>query len=389
MKKILYIADIFGPNFIKIRKPKNNLSFAGSAKVLSIASALKYYGHDLIIYSYGSISNNSFKFYSSFDETILDQDKNNIKIHYGFTFDNKYLRLILSYLSALIFIPKIIYENSINIIIIYNLTTINLIILLIGKLFNLKIILQYEDGATLSREMGRSKIKSVFYFFEIIAKKLADGIFGPTKKLILRKYKAKVIPGILGDDLLVKKKVKNTNTNSLNNSIKIIYAGGFDKSKGIDLFLKAINHINFKIEMIVTGNGPILPEIKKLCVHNRHSVKFCQSVSRKKLIKYLNWADVGINPHLNIHEGGAMPFKIIEYLGTCGTVFSNSLDGMPKKLKSKVYLYKGENLTDISIGFKLFLKKWPKLKKTSESRIMWTRKNYSKKKIGKELLNLF
>jgi glycosyltransferase involved in cell wall biosynthesis len=389
MKNLLYVADILGSKLIRKRKIKKNLSHAGTTKTLNIASALKSYVNSMYIYSPGSPAENKFIWYPSITELIQCSDKKKIKIQYGFAYDLIFIRGIVSFFSTLIFLPKIIIKKSINIIIIYNLTFTNMLTIILAKLFGLKILLEYEDSATASRVKSKNIIKSFFFIYEFIASKLVDGILAPTKKLTLQIKDNVIIPGIVGDDIISKINKSNKIYNCKSNiPLKIIYAGGFDKSKGIDIFLKAINLIDFKIKMIVTGAGPMAPQIKKLCTENKHSIKFYKGVRRDKLIKYLNWADVGINAHLNIHAGGSWPFKVVEYLATCGTVFSNKIDGMPEQLKSKLFLYKGDSMQDVYDGFKLFIKNWPKLRNTANIRRKWAIKNYSTKKIGKQIINL-
>lgn len=389
MRNILYVADILGSELIKKRKIKKNLSYAGTTKTLNIVSALQDYTNNIFIYSPGSPAENKFIWYPSITELFEIPSKKKIEILYGFAYDNKFIREIVSFFSILFFLPKIIIQKSINIIIVYNLNFINVFILVVAKLFGLKVLLEYEDSATASREKSKNIIKSIFVIYEIIAFKLVNGIIAPTKKLTLNIKNNIIVPGIIGDDITLKTNKSNKIYNHKSNiPLKVIYTGGFDKSKGIDIFLKAISLIDFKIEMIVTGTGPMAPLIKKLCTKNKHSIKFYKEVTRDKLIEYLNWADVGINPHLNIHAGGSWPFKVVEYLATCGTVFSNKLDGMPRQLKSKLFLYKGDNVQDVYDGFNSFIKNWPKLRNSVNSRKAWAFKNYSSKKIGKQISNL-
>lgn len=390
MKNILYIADIHGPKLVKIRKIERNLSFAGTTKVLNIASALQNIVNNIYVYSAGSPAENKFKWYASTVELVSNKNKKKINIQYGFAFDNKFIRGTINFLSSFFFISKILKRKSINIIIIYNLTFINLLIIVFAKLFNLKVLLEYEDSVIASRETSRIFFKSFFYIYEFIASKLIDGVLCPTEKLTLGIDNKVILPGIIGDDIYL----KNSKYKKINNNfhsiipLKIIYAGGFDKSKGIDLFLEAINMIDLNIEMVVVGNGPLTQKIEDLCLQNRHSIKFFQSISRDKLVNHLYWADVGINTHLNIHRGGSWPFKVVEYLATCGTVFSSKLESMPSDLKSKLFLYDGESVLDIYNGFNLFIKKWPTLRNSANTRIAWTLKNYSGKKIGKQIMNL-
>lgn len=386
MKNILYIADIFGPKFIKKRKPIKNLSFAGTTKVLSIASSLINYGIKINIYSMGSPAERSFTFKKSFSEKI-DLGNKYIDIIYGFSFDFPLIREIFSSISMIIKIPKFINSNSIDTLIIYNLSTFNVLFSLIFKLFGLNIILQYEDSVTESRDK-KNNIKKLLKFYEIIIFHIAKGVFGPTKKLTLKHRNSLVIPGIISEDILASNLKTKYSHKEKNESLKIIYAGGLDKSKGIDLFLKALDFIDYDIEMIICGTGPIEKQIQNLCKTNKHTIKFLGVVDRNELIKYLYWADIGINCHLDIHSGGSWPFKVIEYLATCGTVFSSRLNSMPEELDSKIYLYDGYDVSAIYNSFKSFIKKWPLIKTSSNQRRNWAIKNYSSKVIGEKLHNL-
>lgn len=99
--------------------------------------------------------------------------------------------------------------------------------------------------------------------------------------------------------------------------------------------------------MVVCGVGLLDKRINQLCKSGRHDIQFLGLVSKYEVIKLMIWGDVGVNPHRNdLHNDGTWPFKVVEYLGTCGTVFCCNSGGISKDLRDKLFIYDGNEVAN-------------------------------------------
>jgi glycosyltransferase involved in cell wall biosynthesis len=171
--------------------------------------------------------------------------------------------------------------------------------------------------------------------------------------------------------------------------LRLIYAGGLDPSKGVDLFLRAVEQIDSPLEIHICGKGPLEEKIVKLCSTSRHVATFHGLVSRKELLELMVHADVGVNAHRSdLHEGGSWPFKVVEYLATCGTVFCNSSGNIPMEMQAQLFLYQSNELSGITTAFRDFIQAWPSLQKSSSQRRAWALEQFGAKGIVNQLETL-
>lgn len=388
---ILYIADIHGPEIIQVRGIKRNLSLAGYAKVCAIAESLRLFGHRVTILSYGSPAEGSGKNFPAMQELIQQFHGDGLQVIYVRAIDIKILRDFYSGLCALFKLPSLIRKNSIDTVIVYNLSIANLLLATVSKIQGCNIFFEYEDSIRISRNGP----KSIFFKwftggYEALARQLARGsisasvelseAFNPDRKFI--------IPGILGRDISDLSNYPRAGVWDSSRAIRLIYAGGLDHSKGLDRFLGALLGMNspYPIEMRICGSGPQETLIKEICQRSGGQVQFLGLVSREELLNQLMWADVGINPHRSdLHYGGTWPFKVVEYLATCGTVFCSNTNYLSNDLAAHLFLYEGNSEAQIRDAFRLFLNQWPKLSMSIESRRKWAIGKYSLEAIGSEL----
>lgn len=390
-RSVLFFADIQGPDIIKTRSIRRNISIAGNPKVIGICNALKLFNHNVVVYSLGSPAERSGKFYPAYKEAVRDIKSTSIDILYGATIDNRLFRGTVGAIYAAAALPIIINRYSIDTIIVYNITFLSLAISVVSKIFGIKVFLEYEDSARASRETLPLRWKKVYRIHELIFSKIASGVFAANNGLIecIGIANSYCLPGILNEDLT---SISLTNERQLykpNQPIKLIYAGGLDASKGIDRFIEAIDSINEPIKMVVCGIGVLDERIKELCRSSRHDIQFLGLISRDEMIKLMIWADVGINPHRNdLHNGGTWPFKVVEYLGACGTVFCCNSGEIPKELRDKLFMYDGNEVSEIREAFLRFLDRWPELSIGAADRRMWAIKQFSVYGVGLHLHSL-
>jgi glycosyltransferase involved in cell wall biosynthesis len=389
--RLLYLADIQGPGLIAKRGIERNLSFAGTAKVFGICQSMLIAGFHVRIFSPGSPAEKTGRYYSKTNEKIIDQF-GVIDIEYGASMDDRIGRFLFSIFGALVTVPKIIKNNAIELVVIYNLSTTNILSALVARILGCKVYLDYEDGVTASRTTQHSAVRSFLLSYEWLAKKVVSGVIGASKELASRinVENSMVIPGILDEGTLQHAKGLPKSLWTLDRALRIIYAGGMDESKGIDRFLMALQNVvlDYEVELVVCGHGPMSKKVSDLCQQNIQGmrIRFLGVVSREELINCLCWADVGINPHRSdFHKGGSWPFKVAEYLALCGTVFSNRTNKISPELEKRLWLYEGDEVGSITFALQSFLKDWPLISIGSNERREWAISEFSARTLSLRL----
>ncbi len=389
--RLLYLADIQGPELISTRGINRNLSYAGTIKVFSICQSLLMGGHQVYIYSPGSPAERTGRYYPKINEKIINE-YGNIYIEYGASKDDRFFRFILAIYGAIVNTPKLIRKHSIKLVIIYNLSTVNILSSIIARFLGCKVILEYEDSVVATRGARSSFSKSFFLFYEYLAKKIISGVLAASEELSYRigVNNSVVVPGILDYETMQAALRYPKVIWTEGRSLRLIYAGGLDSSKGIDRFLRAVIDIrfDFSVELEIYGHGPISEEIAMLAQQRlpNMQIRFVGRVPRAHLINRLSWADVGINPHRSdLHDGGSWPFKVVEYLALCGTVFSNKTNKINPDLRSRLWEYDGNEAEQIANAFQDFLDSWPQISKKSDERRRWALSEFSSETFGAKI----
>jgi glycosyltransferase involved in cell wall biosynthesis len=391
---VLYIADIHGPKLIEARGIRRNISLAGYAKVCAIAESLQRFGYRVVVLSFGSPAEGSGMWFSAMKEFIPQSQGDALQVFYVRAIDIKIFRDFYSGLCSLVKLLNLIRRDSIKTVIVYNLSIANLLLAATSKIFGCRIFFEYEDSARISRSGPKFIFGSwLTGAYEILARWLANGSFSASLELsqVFGADRRIVIPGILGQDIAdISRGVKRELWNP-SRPLRLIYAGGLESSKGLDLFLGALLGMSHScpVEMRICGSGPQERLVKELCRRSNGRVVFLGLVSRAELLNQLIWADVGINPHRSdLHNGGTWPFKVVEYLATCGTVFCSKTNDISGDLAAQLFLYEGNSEKKIRDAFVSFLEQWPHLLVMADSRKKWALEKYSLTAVGSTLNTL-
>nr|WP_246169854.1 glycosyltransferase [Alkalibaculum sporogenes] len=98
----------------------------------------------------------------------------------------------------------------------------------------------------------------------------------------------------------------------------LLYQGGVQDGRGIEKIVRTMRYLDFKIILIILGNGSLIPDLKHLTkelkIENR--VFFHDAVSQEILLDYTSSADLGIHLMENtcLNHYYALPNKIFEYI---------------------------------------------------------------------------
>ncbi len=390
---ILFVANVQGADLIKRRGIRRNLSIAGNTKVFGICAALSNTNRTIGVYSPGTAAERTGRFHSATTERV---GSNAIPVWYGATGDNRVFRFGIELIALITTLPNLIKKQQAGIIIVYNLSLLTLAAAVIAKLHGCKLILEYEDSALAARTQRPPLWKKLFRLQEILMRKWCFGVYAPSPELLDAVGSANrlLLPGVLNSALVhasVESKMRpDLPEISPDAPLKLLYSGGLDKSKGIDRFLKAAEQIKTPLEIHICGTGPLADEVKVLCERSRHKAIFHGLVEQNQLTSLQTHCHVGLNPHRSdLHGGGVWPFKVVEYIAGCGTVFCCRTGRVPEDLARHLYLYDGDSVENIVVALRDFIARWPELSAEAATRREWAIEQFGPAAVARKLESLF
>lgn len=185
-----------------------------------------------------------------------------------------------------------------------------------------KIAAIYEDEI-LNRGVTAFLVRKIVYMLDKFAlakaKKIAVHSALFYSKLVQRRNfkpdnKCLLLPP--GIDMTTIKKVKKLKIKSEKSNIKIGYVGSLYWWQGVDTLTYAINIVKKEIpnvKFIIVGDGPLRPQIEKLCKKLKLNFEITGYLSHEKALEWLSLLDVMVLPRKRISTTETIiPIKVLE-----------------------------------------------------------------------------
>ena len=288
-------------------------------------------------------NHSSQKFYDKGFRKKINWSKS-ITQGYNYFYNNKHAIL-----------KKILTDKEINYVWIHGSKSFyNLIIIIISKLLNKKILLREENFMNSKKRSFFNITSNKFFYFFLdffIFKYLSIGI--KNKKYYLKNNvnlnKIINVPYCVDNDFFFQKKTKNKKTNFIN----FLFAGKLNKTKGLDILIKAFQDISLKkklktkYKLTIVGNGDCFKKLKKIVKKEKLSfIKILNFQTQVHLKKIYNKSDILILPSrfepwgLVINEAMNAGNAIIcsDNVGSANDLVRNKING---------FIFKNENTEDL------------------------------------------
>jgi glycosyltransferase involved in cell wall biosynthesis len=210
-------------------------------------------------------------------------------------------------------IVKLVKKNNYTYCIFYNFIPQTVIPALIFKLLTQKpIVLEYEDDYSFFRH--NKYYKYFNKFFLRISKKLLNGVICVNNKMLdqFRFLKNKtVIRGIFEPMFYKRLHLKNST-----NIPKIMFSGSLNDMRGIDVFISALEKVKNRVEVIITGKGPLENLVYKGTKNPLVKLRYYGHIPYEEYVELLKESDIAISCYKIAHpmNNHIFPSKIIEYM---------------------------------------------------------------------------
>lgn len=373
---IAYLCNYMLEDVMNKRRNSKTYAQAANNKIEQIAASLILSGHRLHILSSGLTNNRSAKWYKGFRSEIKPD------LYYASIFDLPLINSLWSALSLIGLVRKLHKQQHVDAILFWNYKPEVALAALYCKLkYGIKMIVDYEDGYYALHHLGRKT--KIFTMIEKFVSRYIDGAILISKHMEPR-VKDKpcfVLPGITNQKLIrPREQSKKTN-----DPITLMYAGGLDYERGIDVLLDALKYTAEDFKLIITGKGPRSELLKN---HLDPRIHFLGFLDYEEIVINLHQSDILVNPQ---REGidfakASFPSKIFDYIATGNVIVSSNVGDMRSFSNDAFYIYENDDPVNLSAAIDIAILDI-KSKRCSE-RIMQIerlRDRYSPAAIGNQL----
>jgi glycosyltransferase involved in cell wall biosynthesis len=347
-------------------------------------------GHEVVIYSMGSVAERKGNLHRSMQDILAGQDNRNIPVYYGATIDNRILRLFIEFFSLLSIVPELMRKNAIDTVFVYNISFLSAFVTLYSRLCGKQVFLEYEDSATAHESGKPSYFKKMYFVYEKFFSRMVNGVCAPSIELLdaIGVSRRLYLPGVISRELAITSRTRQAHSLA-GERLKLLYCGNLDASRGIDMFIEAMNEVEYPLEIHISGKGPLEDKILQLIKTSRHKIEFHGLVSREFLTKLQTSVDIGLNPHLSCEHGGVLwPFKIIEYIAGCGVVFCARTGSMPPDIAEHLWIFEPDSIEEMRASMRKLISEWPKIREKAPQNMAWAIERFGPENLGKMLDDL-
>ena len=344
-KNIIYINNYMSDKVIKQRSNQSIFSQPGNNKTKGIIDSLLTTDSKITVLSNGLVNNKSFKKYKKCYDKI-----DNSEVIYCEIIDFP----LINTLSSIYYIYKEIkkqnYLQSVDNIIFYNYKPETALAAYLAKVnLGIPITIEYEDGYSDLKDLGKFKSFLFKYTEKIVSKKVDSAIL--VNSDLKRKYSVPnvVIRGTVDSDFYNEcknyKKIKNK-------KFTILYSGGLDKVRGINVLIDSLKYIDFDFKLIITGKGEVKFDDKR--------IDFKGFIPYDEMKKVMMQSDLLIQCQLakSSFSTSSFPSKIFEYIATGNYILSSNIADIKDFAKDNIYYYFNDDPKEMAKQIKEIYKLW-------------------------------
>lgn len=389
METVLYIAELVIPE-IQERYNFDSYSQAGYHKVTNIINSLMANDKKVVVISPLLPTGSPFihrhpKRYShpENDTDIITPRSFNI---YNIMIINRLLLVLFTTIEVI----KQILKEEINLVLYYNTMPSRAIPATIGSVFgNIPLVLEYEDGYFadsstswgLAIEIARAASSPWLDGAVCVNTPLAER--APTKNTVIFRG----FPSVGLSKNLPNIECKNSNS-------IIMYAGKFDRLRGVDTYIDAIDRsCNEKCEFWVSGWGKeeeINRVEKKLELVDDSRIKFFGQLPFHEYRNRCIRADILINPQDPEHPRSkyTFPSKILDFLSSSSIVITTDMSDLKLKM-SEILIIGGKDAESLSKTLNTTLEmSQTNISKKKEDGQKWINEHCDYERVGREIIAL-
>jgi glycosyltransferase involved in cell wall biosynthesis len=342
MKKILYLNNFMSRDIVKVRNNENIYSQPANNKINGILTSLQAAGCEVKILSSGLVNSKSFKKYPKMIEPYCGTE-----VVYCSIIDIPLLNTLSSIRAMYKEIKKEYKKRKVDNIIFYNYKPEVAWAAYFAKLFlKIPITIEYEDGYSYVDNISPFKRFMLRATEQKISKRIDSAILVTS---LMEKYfrvPSVVVRGVINVPFFEECKAFQK---TRNNKFTVLYSGGLDESRGINVLLKALDYCDFDFKLIITGKG--------MLDYSDPRIDFKGFVSHEEVKCLMMEADVLVQCQLANHDFGrvSFPSKLFEYIATGNNIISSHVSDVKQFAGDSLLYYENDDPRELAFNInKLF-----------------------------------
>lgn len=325
-------------NFNTFSQPANN-------KVTGILKSLLAVGCNIIVLSSGLVNSRTGKIYKRKEEKYCG-----VSVIYCAILDIPLLNTLSSILYMYSEILRLHRMNKIDHIIFYNYKPEVAWPAYLAKCFlKIPITLEYEDGYSHVTELSLIKRFLFEKTEKIVSKKVDFAILVTSLMASQISIPNVIIRGVVNTALYEDCRRYNKKKNE---KFTILYSGGLDEARGINVLLSAIPKLEFDCKVIVTGKGKLNFDDER--------VDFRGFVSYQEVKELMMQSDVLVQCQLEKHDFGSVSFpsKLFEYITTGNYIISSNVSDVKVFAGDCIDYYENDDSKQLALAIERAYKNW-------------------------------
>lgn len=335
VKNIVYLNNFLSMEAVKARNNDRVYSQPANNKITGILKSLQTAGHHVTIVSNGFVNEKNGKRYKRMEETY-----EGAKVIYCPIFDIPFINSISSAFYMYKEIKRLHKQRKIDNIIFYNYKIeAAWPALFAKKILHIPITVEHEDEFLSTKIKGLIK-KAMYTLTEkAIIKKVDSAIVSNSELAASYFVPVAVVRGVIDMRFYMecKKKPKMQNEKPV-----ILYSGGLDHERGIDVLLESLKFIDEDCKVVLTGKGSINTSDKR--------VDFLGFISHEEVRKCMREADILVQCQLvkSNFSNGSFPSKLFEYIATGNLVVSSDIRDVREFAEDTFLYYKNDDPRELA-----------------------------------------
>jgi Glycosyltransferase len=311
------------------------------------------------------------------------------------------LQLPFFLISQLVSMVKIIRENKFDIIHCHWIIPQGFFAVILGRLFNIPVILTAHAGDVF---IARNRILKYVSKFILSNAKVCTANSAATEKVVKELYMqgaTKIIPMGVDIDLFSKQKRNieiRSQLNAGDNDILILSVGRFAEKKGLIYLVQALEYIVQKhrnVKLAFIGFGPDEQKLKNLVeeLELNDYVEFLGKIPNQELPQYYSSADIFVLPSIVDSRGDTegLGVVLLEALAARCAVVASNVGGITDIIKDNYtgLLVEQKNSIDLANKINLLIEDEELRQRVSRDGSAFIAKTFSWKEVSDQFSDLF
>lgn len=289
------------------------------------------------------------------------------------------INFITYQVKSFFIIPKIIFNNNIDVVICDINSTPSIIPLLILKKFKLiktTFILDFRSNILHSRKnVIQNILKGIYLRIMInisffLYEKFTFITFS-FKSHIEKKFNITYKNFTVWSSGVDKKFLTKTEKIE-NQKFTIIHHGSLEKGRGIMRLIESMSllnkELNNKVVLKIAGVGSLDKKISELSKNSKYKLKFYGEINHADIIAFIDMGDIGIVPFDNsIANKTSSPLKVVEYVARNRTILATKLKNFENNFSnySSIYYMNNNSSKDIARAIENIINNYDNIKKNN------------------------